>query len=69
MLSLEFFGLILDPILQKLMDNEQYPGYADPRHCLVFWVRPPALIRDLVERIQQRLCKSGQRECSLPPKK
>ncbi|KAF4625079.1 hypothetical protein G7Y89_g13091 [Cudoniella acicularis] len=55
LLSSEFSGLILDPILQRLVDPTIEPGYQDHRNCLVFWARPPAHIRSLVERIQKEL--------------
>ncbi|KAE8448094.1 hypothetical protein EG329_009859 [Mollisiaceae sp. DMI_Dod_QoI] len=55
LLSSEFSGLILDPILQRLMDPTIEPGFRDPRNCLVFWARPPAHIRALVDQVQQRL--------------
>lgn len=55
LLSLDFSGLILDPILQKLTDLSLEPGFKDPRHCIVFWARPPAHIRALVDKIQQQL--------------
>ncbi|KAJ5051515.1 uncharacterized protein L3040_001291 [Drepanopeziza brunnea f. sp. 'multigermtubi'] len=55
LLSPEFTGLILDPILQRLVDPSIQPGYVDPRNCIVFWARPPAHIRSLVGQIQQKL--------------
>ncbi|KAG0646916.1 hypothetical protein D0Z07_6198 [Hyphodiscus hymeniophilus] len=59
LLSSEFSGLILDPVLQKLVDPAIQPGFQDPRHCIVFWARPPAHIRALVDRIQQELLSSA----------
>ncbi|TVY73223.1 hypothetical protein LSUE1_G008142, partial [Lachnellula suecica] len=53
LLSSDFSGLILDPILQKLTDPYIEPKFKDPRNCLVFWARPPAHIRALVDKIQQ----------------
>ncbi len=50
-----FEGVVLDPILQKIADPEIEPGYIDPRHCLVFWARPPAHIRTLIAQVQQKL--------------
>ncbi|KAH8685876.1 RNA ligase/cyclic nucleotide phosphodiesterase [Tricladium varicosporioides] len=55
LLSTDFNGLILDPILQRLTDPTIQPGYQDPRNCLVFWARPPTHIRALVNKIQQEL--------------
>jgi len=57
LLSPNFSGLILDPVLQRLEDPTIEPGFTDPRHCLVFWARPPAHIRSLVVNIQQELLK------------
>ncbi|KAH7356501.1 RNA ligase/cyclic nucleotide phosphodiesterase [Rhexocercosporidium sp. MPI-PUGE-AT-0058] len=55
LLSPEFSGLILDPILQRVMDSSVEPGFIDPRNCLVFWARPPSHIRSLVDQVQQKL--------------
>ncbi|RDL37553.1 putative 60S ribosomal protein L44 [Venustampulla echinocandica] len=57
LLSPEYEGLILDPILQRLTDPSIEPGYQDPRNCIVFWARPPPHIKSLVDRIQQELLK------------
>ncbi|PQE33031.1 ureidoglycolate hydrolase protein [Rutstroemia sp. NJR-2017a WRK4] len=54
-LASDFPGLIIDPVLQKLEDPTIEPGYIDPRNCLVFWARPPAHIKSLVGKIQQKL--------------
>ena len=61
LLSSEFSGLILDPILQRLEDPSIQPGYQDPRYCVVFWARPPAHIRSLVNQIQQQLLSLAPR--------
>ncbi|KAH8602230.1 RNA ligase/cyclic nucleotide phosphodiesterase [Bisporella sp. PMI_857] len=55
LLAPDFSGLIIDPILQKLQHPSLEPGFQDPRHCLVFWARPPAHIRELARRVQQKL--------------
>ncbi|TVY29626.1 hypothetical protein LHYA1_G001029 [Lachnellula hyalina] len=55
LLSPDFSGLILDPILQKLTDPSIEPGFQDPRYCIVFWARPPPHIRSLVDKVQQEL--------------
>ncbi|KAL2073767.1 hypothetical protein VTL71DRAFT_11093 [Oculimacula yallundae] len=55
LLSPDFSGLILDPILQRLADPSIEPGFVDPRNCLVFWARPPSHIRSLVDQVQQKL--------------
>ncbi|KAL8767584.1 MAG: hypothetical protein Q9209_005956 [Squamulea sp. 1 TL-2023] len=48
-------GVIIDPILYKLVHPEQYPDFADTRNCLVFWARPPSHVRSLVADIQKQL--------------
>ena len=55
LLSSEFSGLIIDPILKRLTNPLQEPTFKDPRHCLVFWARPPGHVRSLAGTIQQRL--------------
>lgn len=55
LLSPEFSGLLTDPILQRLRDLSIEPGFTDPRHCLVFWARPPSHIRSLAGKVQQKL--------------
>lgn len=47
--------MILDPVLQKIEDPKIEPGFQDPRHCLVFWARPPQHIKALVGTVQQKL--------------
>ncbi|KAA8569170.1 hypothetical protein MFRU_004g00230 [Monilinia fructicola] len=54
-LSSDFQGMILDPVLLKLENRNIEPGFEDPRHCLVFWARPPQHIKELVVTIQQKL--------------
>lgn len=54
-LSPEFDGWILDEHLVKLHGVQSDPNYIDPRHCLVFWARPPQKVRKLVQIIQQKL--------------
>ncbi|RFU25293.1 hypothetical protein B7463_g11049, partial [Scytalidium lignicola] len=59
LLSDSFSGLILDPILKRLEDPSIEPGYVDPRHCLVFWGRPPQHIKSLVDIIQKKLLEQA----------
>jgi vesicle-fusing ATPase len=54
-LGSEFDGWILDEHLVKLDGVLKDPNYVDPRHCLVFWARPPQKVRKLVQVIQQKL--------------
>lgn len=37
------------------MHPEEYPDFADDRHCLVFWARPPSGVRSLIADIQKQL--------------
>jgi hypothetical protein len=55
LLAMNFKGLNLDSILQRLEDPAIEPGFVDPRHSLVLWARPPPHIQKLVSEIQQRL--------------
>ncbi|KAK7509876.1 RNA ligase/cyclic nucleotide phosphodiesterase [Phyllosticta citriasiana] len=55
LLSPEFKGVSIDPILLRLEKPEIEPGFKDTRHCLVFWARPPPKIKSLVEEVQQRV--------------
>ena len=55
LLSPDFSGFSIDPVLEKLLNKKANPGYFDPRNCLVFWGRPPARIRNLVNNLQQHL--------------
>ena len=57
LLSPDFSGFIVDPVLEKLIRKVSNPGYVDPRNCLVFWGRPPVSIRKLVNDVQQQLLK------------
>lgn len=61
LLSPDFAGFTIDPVLEKLINKMANPGYVDPRNCLVFWGRPPARIRNLVDELQQRLLKTAPR--------
>ncbi|KAF2271566.1 uncharacterized protein EI97DRAFT_437751 [Westerdykella ornata] len=55
LLSNDFPGVNIDPILLRLTDQTIEPGYVDPRHCLVFWARPPQHIKGLIGKIQKEL--------------
>ena len=50
-----FNGVVLDQILRQIEDPTIEPGYCDPRHCLVFWARPPQKVKNLIDSIQQKL--------------
>jgi vesicle-fusing ATPase len=55
MLSEDFPGVNIDQILLRLCRPEIEPGYTDPRHCLVFWARPPQKVRNLIASVQRML--------------
>lgn len=61
----EFSGVVVDPILQRIQDPAIEPGYADPRHCLVFWARPSQKVKSLILEVQQRLlAASPSKSCN-----
>ncbi|KAF2147528.1 uncharacterized protein K452DRAFT_314659 [Aplosporella prunicola CBS 121167] len=55
LLAPEFEGVVVDPILKRLEDPTIEPGFVDPRHCLVFWARPPQKVRTLAAEVQKKL--------------
>ncbi|EGP86511.1 uncharacterized protein MYCGRDRAFT_43901 [Zymoseptoria tritici IPO323] len=55
LLSPSFQGVKVDDILYKLSHPDLFPGYEDPRHCLVVWARPTEGVRRLVGECQRRL--------------
>ncbi|KAI9805361.1 MAG: transport between ER and Golgi ATPase protein [Piccolia ochrophora] len=55
LLDPNFPGVTLDTILQRIEEAKTTPGYVDPRHCLVFWARPPEKVRELIREVQRRL--------------
>ncbi|KAK8227672.1 RNA ligase/cyclic nucleotide phosphodiesterase [Phyllosticta capitalensis] len=55
LLSSDFAGVSVDPILLRLERPHLEPGFADTRHCLVFWARPPEKLKALVGEVQRRL--------------
>lgn len=64
-LSKDFAGVTIDPILHKLLNPERYPGFSDPRHCLVFWARPPLAVKAMIADLQQQLLSVAPSECYL----
>ncbi|MCJ1251825.1 transport between ER and Golgi ATPase protein [Trapelia coarctata] len=67
LLAPDFSGFVIDPILFQEVTPRQFPGFTDPRHCLVFWARPPKAIRDLIHNIQQRLLAEVPNLWLMPP--
>lgn len=55
LLAPTFNAFNLDVILQRLEDPTIEPGFVDPRHCLVFWARPPAHVKSLIAEVQRRI--------------
>jgi len=55
LLAPDFSGFVIDPILYQLVNPQLFPAFADPRHCLVFWARPPQSVRALIHQVQQKL--------------
>ncbi len=55
LLEPSFPGVTIDQILRRIEDPEVEPGYVDPRHCLVFWARPPQTLKDMVKEVQKML--------------
>ena len=54
-LGADFPGWTLDEHLVRLDGPQCDPSYTDPRHCLVFWARPAAKLRNLIGVIQEKL--------------
>lgn len=55
LLSPDFQGMTLDPVFLATLDPANDLEEVDPRHCLVFWARPPTAVWELVAVIQKRL--------------
>ncbi|KAL2022027.1 hypothetical protein VTK56DRAFT_6267 [Thermocarpiscus australiensis] len=66
-LSSEFKGLTIDQILLRLENPTIEPGFQDPRHCLVFWARPPEHILKLASHLQTLLQKAAPNLWLMPP--
>ncbi|KXX80854.1 DNA repair protein RecO [Madurella mycetomatis] len=58
-LSPSFKELTIDPYLLRLENPGIEPGFQDPRHCLVFWARPPEHILKLASHLQAALQKAA----------
>lgn len=54
--------MTIDTILAKLEDQTIEPGFKDPRHCLVFWARPPPHVKLVIAEVQKRLKTVAPRE-------
>ncbi|KAK8151053.1 RNA ligase/cyclic nucleotide phosphodiesterase [Phyllosticta citrichinensis] len=67
LLSPEFKGVSVDPILLRLERPDVEPGFRDTRHCLVFWARPPQKIKSLVAEVQRRVGSVVPNLWHMPP--
>lgn len=65
-LSADFTELIIDPVLLRLERSSVEPGFRDPRHCLVFWARPPEHILKLASHVQSLLQKAAPNVWLMP---
>ncbi|KIW20915.1 hypothetical protein PV08_01494 [Exophiala spinifera] len=54
-LGSDFKGWTLDEYLVKLDGPQKDDSFADPRHCLVFWGRPPQKVKNLIHIVQSKL--------------
>jgi hypothetical protein len=50
-----FEAFAIDEVLSRLEDPKKYPGFTDPRHCLVFWARPTPNVKKLAAVVQDKL--------------
>lgn len=66
-MSPEFKQLSTDPILLRLENPRIEPGFADTRHCLVFWARPPEHILKLASHVQALLQRAAPSRLSPAP--
>lgn len=66
LLSADFPGFSIDPVLHKLVHEPQDPNSIDTRHCLVFWARPPEHLRLLISTIQEQLRDATPRLWLMP---
>jgi hypothetical protein len=66
LLEPNFSGVIIDPILLRLEKATVEPSFTDPRNCLVFWARPPELVKQLVSKVQQKLLAAAPSKIVCP---
>ncbi|KAI4101874.1 MAG: hypothetical protein L6R37_004749 [Teloschistes peruensis] len=67
-LAHDFSGVIIDPILYKLMNPQEHPNFVDSRNCLVFWARPPVGLKGLIADLQKQLLNVAPSEKIKPEK-
>ncbi|KAL2221509.1 RNA ligase/cyclic nucleotide phosphodiesterase [Thermoascus aurantiacus ATCC 26904] len=64
-----FSGWELDEILVKLHGPKPDPTFVDPRHCVVFWARPPLHVRELIAMIQREIQTVAPSLWFMPPER
>ncbi|KIH86714.1 hypothetical protein SPBR_08552 [Sporothrix brasiliensis 5110] len=62
-----FTEVLVDPFLIRIENPSIDPSFADPRHGLVFWARPPEHVLQLTAHVQSLLQKAGPRGLWLMP--
>jgi hypothetical protein len=55
LLDPNFSAFNIDQVLMKLENPADYPGFVDPRFCLVFWARPTGKVKQLGIAVQTKL--------------
>ncbi|CAK7202757.1 hypothetical protein SEUCBS139899_005484 [Sporothrix eucalyptigena] len=54
-----FTEVLVDPFLIRIENPRVDPSFADPRHGLVFWARPPEHVLQLAAHVQKLLQKAA----------
>lgn len=62
-----FAEVLVDPFLVRIENPSIDPSFADPRHGLVFWARPPEHVLQLAAHVQALLQKAAPRGLWLMP--
>ncbi|CAK7263194.1 hypothetical protein SEPCBS119000_000362 [Sporothrix epigloea] len=62
-----FTEVLVDPFLVRIENPRIDPSFADPRHGLVFWARPPEHILQLAAHVQTLLKRAAPNSLWLMP--
>ncbi|CAK7228386.1 hypothetical protein SBRCBS47491_006886 [Sporothrix bragantina] len=62
-----FTEVLVDPFLVRIENPRIDPSFADPRHGLVFWARPPEHVLQLAAHVQSLLLKAAPNSFWLMP--
>ncbi|CAK7268350.1 hypothetical protein SEPCBS57363_003049 [Sporothrix epigloea] len=62
-----FVEVLVDPFLVRIENPSIDPSFADPRHGLVFWARPPEHVLQLAAHVQTLLQKAAPNGLWLMP--